>query len=29
MSVEYVERINLKGPIAFRAGVLLDNDWLA
>ena len=29
ISLEYVERIDLQGSIAFRAGVLLDNDWLA
>ncbi|MBT2289474.1 hypothetical protein J7E73_10090 [Paenibacillus albidus] len=29
MSLEYVERIDLQGPIAFRAGVLLDNEWIA
>ncbi|NUU63055.1 hypothetical protein [Paenibacillus agri] len=29
MSVEYVERFDFSGAITFRAGVLLDNDWLA
>lgn len=29
MSLEYVERVDIPGAIAFRAGVLLDNDWLA
>ncbi|WP_019914339.1 hypothetical protein [Paenibacillus sp. HW567] len=29
MSLEYVERFDFSGAIAFRAGVLLDNDWLA
>ncbi|MFD1775440.1 hypothetical protein [Paenibacillus rhizophilus] len=29
MSLEYVERIELQGTFTFRAGVLLDNDWLA
>ncbi|MNI99767.1 hypothetical protein D3C73_1589360 [compost metagenome] len=29
MSLEYAERIELPGTSAFRAGVLLDNDWLA
>ncbi|WP_042198120.1 hypothetical protein [Paenibacillus camerounensis] len=29
MSLEYVERFDLPGAIAFRAGVLLDNNWLA
>ncbi|MBT2289507.1 hypothetical protein J7E73_10255 [Paenibacillus albidus] len=29
MSVEYVERIDFQDSTVFRAGVLLDNDWLA
>ncbi|OMF96822.1 hypothetical protein [Paenibacillus sp. FSL R7-0337] len=29
MSLEYVEHFDFSGAIAFRAGVLLDNDWLA